>query len=155
MQLNHGIELSSDGKILFASSSTDVFAYDYDADKGTASNPRSIINGMDQGGHPTRTLLIPRLNSNLLLVSRGSDPNLDMDTVRIESGKSQIRVFNLTQILKGSGPAPYSSGEVLGWGLRNSVGVGEDPTTGFIVSRTQSQTRMRCAHRLIRQLVVS
>lgn len=134
VKLNHGIELSSDGKTLFASSSTDVYAYDYDAAKGTAGKAKNIITGMVQGGHSTRTLLIPRHNSNLLLVSRGSDGNIDKDTVEIGSGKSQIRVFKIDSLLKGSAPVKYSDGEVLGWGLRNSVGVAEDPATGYIVS---------------------
>lgn len=128
------MELSSDGKTLFASSSTDVYAYDYDAEKGTAGKAKNIITGMDQGGHATRTLLIPKHNSNLLLVSRGSDGNIDQDTVEIGPAKSQIRVFKIDQLLQGDSPVKYSDGEVLGWGLRNSVGVAEDPTTGYVVS---------------------
>ncbi|KIE02069.1 NHL repeat-containing protein, partial [Metarhizium majus ARSEF 297] len=132
--LNHGIELSSDGKTLFVSSSTDVYAYDYDAEKGTVGKAKNIITGMDQGGHATRTLLIPKHNSNLLLVSRGSDGNIDKDTVEIGSAKSQIRIFKIDHLLKIDSPVRYSDGEVLGWGLRNSVGVAEDPVTGYVWS---------------------
>jgi glucose/arabinose dehydrogenase len=88
---------------------------------------------MDQGGHPTRTLLIPKHNPNLLLVSRGSDGNIDKDTAQITAARSQIRIFQIDQLLKATGPVKYSDGAVLGWGLRNSVGVAEDPSTGYIV----------------------
>lgn len=141
--LNHGIEISSDGKTIFASSSTDVFSYSYDAEKGTVGNKKNIITGMDQGGHSSRTLLIPKQNSNLLLVSRGSDGNIDIDTTKIESARSQIRIFKIDQLLRGNSAVRYSNGEVLGWGLRNSVGVAEDPTTGYIWSVENSIDNMK------------
>lgn len=133
-QLNHGIALSADGKRLFASSATNVYAYTYDAVTGTAGPAKDVINGMQQTGHQTRTLLIPQRNPDLLLVSRGSNANIDNETTNIGSGRSQIRVFSISQLLASSSSVPYSSnGQVLGWGLRNSVAVGEDPTTGNIV----------------------
>ncbi|PNY27599.1 L-sorbosone dehydrogenase [Tolypocladium capitatum] len=133
--LSHGIALSSDGKTLFASSPTDVYAYAYDAAKGTAGAGRNIITGMDQGGHFTRSLLVPRHNPNLLLVSRGSEGNIDADTTDVGSARSQIRTFKIDALLGDGGEAvQYASGAVLGWGLRNSVGVAEDPTTGYIWS---------------------
>ncbi|TDZ61059.1 L-sorbosone dehydrogenase [Colletotrichum trifolii] len=129
-ELTHGIALSADGKTLYASSGTDVFEYPYDAAAGTVGQARSIINGMAQGGyHHTRTLLIPESNPDILLVSRGSEDNLDVETAEIPSGRSQIRAFDLTK-LTGS-PVPYTSGEVFGWGLRNSVGFGENVDGGI------------------------
>lgn len=84
-KLNHGIALSTDGKTLFASSSSDVWAWSYDASRGTTSNRRHVMTGMKQGGHETRTLLVPRKgDGNLLLVSRGSDGNVDKSTVDIQ-----------------------------------------------------------------------
>lgn len=139
--MNHGIDLSSDGKTIFASSSTDVYAYAYDAEKGTVGSAKRIITGMAQGGHNTRTLLVPKHNSNLLLVSRGSDGNIDTDTVNIGSARSQIRIFRIDELLRSSSAVQYSDGKVLGWGLRNSVGVGEDPTTGFIVSHQMKEKK--------------
>ncbi|KHN98137.1 NHL repeat-containing protein [Metarhizium album ARSEF 1941] len=141
--LNHGIELAPDCKTLFASSSTDVYAYDYDVEKGTVGKARNVITGMDQGGHATRTLLIPRHNSDLLLVSRGSDGNIDRDTAEMGSARSQIRIFTIDHLLQADGPVKYSDGEVLGWGLRNSVGVAEDPTTGYVWSVENSIDNMQ------------
>lgn len=135
-QLNHGVAVSGDGKTLFASSSTNVYAYTYDAATGTVGQAKDVINGMQQGGyHQTRTLVVPKNNPNLLIVSRGSNDNIDAETANVGSGRSQIRIFNIDELTSSSSPVPYSSsGTVLGWGLRNSVGVGEDPSTGNIVS---------------------
>lgn len=89
---------------------------------------------MDQGGHATRTLLVPRHNPDLLVVSRGSDGNIDAGTTDVGSARSQMRTFDVDALLRGAAAVPYASGAVLGWGLRNSVGVAEDPTTGYIVN---------------------
>lgn len=134
-QLNHGIALTADGKTLFASSSTDVYAYDYDAATGVAGPPRSIITGMDQAGHSTRTLYIPPQHPHLLLVTRGSDGNIDEDTANIESGRSQLRVFKVSDLINSDKTVQYTDGDVMGWGLRNSVGIAQDPVSGNIVSR--------------------
>ncbi|KAG6008382.1 hypothetical protein E4U21_004587 [Claviceps maximensis] len=132
--LNHGIHLSSDGKTLFASSLSDVYAYDYDAKKGTVGMAKHVITGMVQKGHSARTLLVPKHNPNLLLVTRGSNQNIDNETIDIGSARSQIRIFKIDELLKSTSPVQYSDGDVLGWGLRNSVAVGEDPTTGYVWS---------------------
>lgn len=134
-QLNHGIALSKDGKTLFASSSSDVYAWRYDAARSRVGRKRQLITGMKQGGHATRTLLVPELHPHLLLVSRGSDGNIDKGTLQVESARSQIRVFELDALFHARHPVQYSSGAVLGWGLRNSVGVDQDPSTGNIVRR--------------------
>ena len=133
LQLNHGIAFSADGKTLFASSANDVFAYSYDAEKGTAGKAKNIITGMDQSDHQTRTLLVPRQNSDMLLVSRGSNDNIDKDTVNEDSGRSQIRIFTIADLMDSDSAVQYTDGKILGWGLRNSVGVADHPTTGEIV----------------------
>ncbi|ODA76348.1 hypothetical protein RJ55_08194 [Drechmeria coniospora] len=143
IKLNHGIALSADGTVLFASSSTDVYAYPYDAITGEVGSGSKVVTGMDQGGHATRTLLIPRHNPDLLLVSRGSDGNIDVETTDIGSARSQIRTFRISELLEGYGPIPYSNGAVLGWGLRNSVGVADDPSTGNIWSVENSIDNMK------------
>jgi hypothetical protein len=133
-QLNHGIELSADGKILYVSNVNNVDQYTYDAAAGTATNKKTLVNTMKNGGgHLTRTLLIPKRYPDLLLVGRGSDGNVDTGTKQISTGRSMIRIFNLTQV--SATPVAYATGgTLLAWGLRNPVGIGENPVTGEIVS---------------------
>ncbi|KAK1640991.1 soluble quino protein glucose/sorbosone dehydrogenase [Colletotrichum phormii] len=138
--LAHGLALSADGKTIYAATASEVLAYSYDAAAGTVGQARSIINGMTQTGHQSRTLLIPKDKPNVLLVSRGSAPNLDLPTAEAASGRSQIRAFDLTK-LTGSA-VNYTTGELFGWGLRNSVGVGENPLDGGIWSVENSLDNM-------------
>ncbi len=142
--MNHGIALTADGKTLFASSSTDVYAYTYDAATGVAGPARNVITGMNQTGHVTRTLYIPPENPDLLLVTRGSNDNVDPGTADIGSGRSQLRVFHVADLVNGKHAVDYTDGDVMGWGLRNSVGMGQDPTTGNIVSFDLAERRLPC-----------
>lgn len=88
---------------------------------------------MNNQGHVTRTLLMSQKSPGTLLVSQGSGENNDQLARDKASGISQIRAFDVSSL-----PAePYeyaSAGTMLGWGLRNSVGVAEEPTTGAIYS---------------------
>jgi glucose/arabinose dehydrogenase len=133
--LNHGIALSQDGKTLYASSSSTVYAWDYDAFRGrNTSGPRNIVEGMgDEEGHHTRTLLVSQKVPDLLLVSRGSMANIDLQTLNMSTGVSTIKAFNVSNTI-GSAYDHASSGLLLGWGLRNSVGVAEEPVSGGIYS---------------------
>ena len=81
----------------------------------------------------TRTLLISKKQEGTLVVSRGSaEQNRDRAAI-LESGLSQIRAFDIGNLTINSAPYNFNSdGTVLGWGLRNSVGVGEHPATGGI-----------------------
>ena len=130
-QLNHGIALSPDGKTLFASSLTNVYSWPYDAVAGTVGTKKTLIQNMKNGGHSTRTLWVARSNPDMLLVSRGSDGNIDASTAQITSGRSQIRAFSIAAL--STSPVDYTAGEVIGWGLRNSVGMSEDVSTGGFV----------------------
>ncbi|KAH8205225.1 hypothetical protein TruAng_000637 [Truncatella angustata] len=130
--LNHGITFSNDGNTLFASSSQDVYAWTYDPSSGTVSgSPPTVVQNLGGTGHVTRTLLMT--SNNQLLVSRGSGENVDYSAQDISSGVSQIRAFDMTSF--PDRPFDYAStGTRLGWGLRNSVGIAEEPTTGGIFS---------------------
>lgn len=139
--MNHGLELSDDGRTLYASSEESVFAWDYDATTGrNTSGPRVIVNRMTGSNHVSRTLLLSRVTPGQLLVSRGSQSNLDLEALDIASGISTIKSYNLTNTTNSStdsSVSPYNhaeSGVLLGWGLRNSVGVAEHPVTGGIYS---------------------
>jgi glucose/arabinose dehydrogenase len=81
----------------------------------------------------TRTLLISKAQDGMLLVSRGSSEDNSAQTEVLSNGFSQIRAFNLSSLTSASAPYNFNAdGLVLGWGLRNSVGVGEHPITGGI-----------------------
>jgi glucose/arabinose dehydrogenase len=68
-----------------------------------------------------------------MLVSRGSDNNVDTDAAEIANGHSQIKAFDLTKV--GANPYDFvTQGTVIGWGLRNSVGIAEHPVTGGLFS---------------------
>ncbi|KAH8881416.1 soluble quino protein glucose dehydrogenase [Thozetella sp. PMI_491] len=141
--LTHGIELSEDGKTLYASSSSQVFSWAYDASGPSVSNQRTLIQNMSNADHVTRTLLLSRKQPGLLLVSRGSGENIDELASQDNSGVSQIRVFNVTNMTDNTVYDYPSQGMMLGWGLRNSVGVAEEPTTGNIYSVENSADQIK------------
>jgi glucose/arabinose dehydrogenase len=90
---------------------------------------------MDNGDHITRTLLMSQKQPGILMVSRGSSENIDEDAGLLSSGHAQIRAFNVSNLTDTSPSYDFStSGRLLGWGLRNSVGIAEEPLTGGIFS---------------------
>ncbi|KAL2067748.1 hypothetical protein VTL71DRAFT_15844 [Oculimacula yallundae] len=141
--LNHGIDLSADGKTLFASSRTSVYSWPYDADAGTVGTRKTIVQNMQiQGtGHSTRTLWVSRVNPDLLLVTRGSDGNMDASTANVTSGKSQLRAFSISAT--STAAVDYTAGEVIALGVRNTVGMTEDMSTGGLWSVDNGADEMR------------
>ena len=128
--------MSEDGKTLYASNSDKAFSWPYDAAAAAnSSGPTILVQGMDNEDHTTRTLLLSKKVENTLLVSRGSTSNIDLEAADITSGRSQIKSFNINPSTLGANSYDYTSeGTLLGWGLRNSVGVAEEPTAGGIWS---------------------
>lgn len=121
--LNHGIVLSADGKTLYASSMTQVFAWPYDAAAGTVGTRSTIITGMYNGGsHTTRTLAIAPHAPNLLVVSHGSNSNIDSGASDPKTGRAIIKVFDLSALPSG-GYNYVSGGYTAGYGQRNEVGM--------------------------------
>lgn len=111
-----------------------AYAWAYDSSSRRVSNRRALVAGMASGGHVTRTLLTPTRHLDLLLISYGTNANLDMGTADVGSGRSMVKVFNVSAIATGA-PANYTAdGVVLGWGLRNSVGLAAHPANGGIWS---------------------
>lgn len=101
---------------------------------------KSVITGFGaKGGHATRTILALKQAPGMLLVSRGSLGNLDPEARIKSSGRSQIRAFNVSDVSKEH---QYSEGYLIGWGLRNSVGIGENPTDGGIWSNENGNDNM-------------
>lgn len=129
--------MTDDGKTLYASSAESVYEWTYDskAIKLGDSN-RTIVTNMSNTDHTTRTLLLSKKQPGTLLVSRGSQSNEDDAAEDINSGHAQIRSFDLTKLGSGTSAKPYQflDGHVVGWGLRNSVGVTEHPNTGGLWS---------------------
>lgn len=143
-KLNHGIEVSRDGRTLYASNSGSVYSWDYNARAlQNTSAPRELVTGMVNTDHTTRTLMLSRKVDGQLLVSRGSTSNIDTLAEDITSGHSQIRAFDVGAL--GADRTAYqfdTDGVLLGWGLRNSVGVAEHPVTGGIFSVENSVDEM-------------
>lgn len=100
---------------------------------GIVGEPKHLITGMNQSGsHQTRSLFVPSWDPNKLIVSRGSQGNVDMAAINPSTGRSMIKYWSIDEFI-GSPMQFSSTGTILGMGLRNSVGVTEDPTTGGIV----------------------
>lgn len=77
-----------------------------------------------------RTLLIPKARPDILLVQVGSNANIDTGAAQESSGRSQIRVFRLSDLEIES--KPYTTGELLSYGIRNNVGIAETPKGGIV-----------------------
>ncbi|KAK4098069.1 soluble quino protein glucose dehydrogenase [Parathielavia hyrcaniae] len=127
---NHGIALSADGKTLFTSNLAAVTAYSYDAATGQVGQGRQIVTGMAfQGTHPTRAIATSRWSPDTILVARGSASNIDVTTTQQSAARSVIKAFSISQGMQ-TAHNYASGGEILGWGLRNVVGMAEDPVYG-------------------------
>jgi glucose/arabinose dehydrogenase len=88
---------------------------------------------MDGSDHTSRTLLLSKKAPGLMVINRGSNSNIDPEASSITTGHSQVKAFNLTNATDG----PYdfnTDGLLLGWGLRNDVGMDEEPLHGGIYS---------------------
>lgn len=106
------------------------------------------MNGSD---HVTRTLLLSDKVKDTLIISRGSNSNIDPVAAGITSGHSQIRAFNIGNLTGDQNCTYASDGLRLGWGLRNSVGIAEHPVTGGIWSVENSADNLRTDGASIRQ----
>lgn len=119
-ELNHGIEFTPNGKTLLVSSMTTVWKYDYDAATQTVSNGQVIIKDMFDGGHPSRTLLVPPQTPHLVAVQLGSETNLELETYDKFYGRAVVKMFNL-DVSPAGGWDWVTQGMLFGYGLRNDV----------------------------------
>lgn len=126
--LNHGIAVTDTH--IFASSQSDVYRYTRDPNNPYAEITGTeihIINNIPSEHHVTRTLLIIGED---LYVQVGSGSNID-DT----SYRSQVRLFKglASKDFNFSGLNDfYASSELAFDGLRNEVGIKQDPVYGDI-----------------------
>ncbi|KAK1749864.1 soluble quino protein glucose dehydrogenase [Echria macrotheca] len=134
LKTNHGVAVSADGKTIFVSNLQKVTAFDYDPVAGKVGTGKTVISNMQNNGpHPTRALMTSKFSLDTLLVAIGSAANVDTATTATTAGRSMIKQFSIKSIM--ANPTTYTAGgEVLGWGLRNIVGMGEHPTTGGVWS---------------------
>ncbi|KAI0163765.1 hypothetical protein BJ166DRAFT_613944 [Pestalotiopsis sp. NC0098] len=124
--LNHGIYLSPSQNKLYASSTTTVYSWSYNVVTGQLGTDRAVVvQGMNNGGHSTRTLVISPKYTNLLAVSCGSNANIDADSINPSAGRAIVKVFNLNSIPSG-GYNYVTQGYNAGYGLRNEVGLAFD-----------------------------
>ncbi|KAI1129007.1 soluble quino protein glucose dehydrogenase [Nemania abortiva] len=124
--LNHGICLSADGQTLYASSPSSVFSWSYDPTTGNiGQGPVLVISGMATSGHITRTLVVPPHRSDLLVVSHGSNTNIDQEASSPRTARAIVKVFNISSTPPG-GYNFISGGWNAGFGLRNEVGLAFD-----------------------------
>jgi glucose/arabinose dehydrogenase len=141
MQVNHAIQLTPDGKTIFTSTVEKVYSVPYDSATAKTTGPATTwVTGMTAYDHSTRTLLLSKKVPGVLLVSRGSAANIDNQALIKDSGHSNIRAFNVTSFDK---VRKYTEGTLIGWGLRNSVGMDEDPITGGIWSNENGADSMK------------
>lgn len=124
--LTHGVALSPDGTTLYVSSIDTAWRYTYDPVARTVSNEEIVLKNMYPSSHSTRTLLVPPDTPNLLVVSIGSDGNLDMPAIDKNAGRALVKVFDMSEVPSGGYDHP-TQGWFLGYGLRNEVGLVADP----------------------------
>ncbi|RTE73873.1 hypothetical protein BHE90_011696 [Fusarium euwallaceae] len=143
--LNHGIAISKDGRTLYASTDDEVYSWSYDPStvRLSESSERTLVTNMTNSGHTSRTLLLSEKHPGVLVVSRGSQGNDDVEAEDRSTGHSQLRAFNVSALGEKSKPYDYLDGDLLGWGLRNSVGVAEHPETGGVYSVENSVDNLR------------
>ncbi|KAM4063123.1 Glucose/sorbosone dehydrogenase [Hirsutella rhossiliensis] len=164
-QLTHGLALSTDGKTLYASSASSVVAWPYDPSTGKVTGPnRTVVANLsssERGEATTRTLLASRKRPGTLVVSRGGllDDDGDAGARARASGHAQIRAFDVGGLGPDDEAIDFAGGHgrrgngsvLLGWGLRNAVGVAEHPARGGIWSVENSIDELtragRDAHR--------
>ena len=138
--LNHGIEISSNGKYLYGSTSDQAFRWAYDAKNQAATSRETLVTNMTNSDHTTRTLLLSKFAPEMLVVSRGSTSNIDPLAEQKDTGHAQVKAFNMSNM---NGPFDFvSEGTLLAWGVRNDVGVDEDPITGRVYTVENSVDQM-------------
>lgn len=109
-----------------------------------------LVANMTTSDHTTRTLLLSKKDNGTLIVTRGSTSNFDPEAGDITTGHSQIKAFSLLN-LTAQAYNFNDDGRLLGWGLRNEVGIDEEPNTGGLYSVENSADEVRRSGKDIHQ----
>jgi glucose/arabinose dehydrogenase len=120
--INHGLTITPDGTQIVVSSMTTAWRYDYDAEAQSVSNQQVIIKNIQSATHSTRTVVIPPATPNLLLVSCGSNGNLDWDSISPDVARAAVKVFDISEVPEG-GLDYLADGQLMGYGLRNEIAI--------------------------------
>ncbi|KAK6006654.1 hypothetical protein QM012_005662 [Aureobasidium pullulans] len=112
LSLNHGLAFDNKNRMLYASNTNETYGWQYNSSAISVSNQQ--------------TLSAP----GMLVISFGSLSNLDLSATNVDSGTASVKAFNLTN--RTNTYTYQTDGLLLGWGLRNEVGLAEHPTTGGI-----------------------
>lgn len=138
--LNHGIEVSANGDYLYASDPGNAYRWKYDADGQAVSDRETLVTNMTNSDHTTRTLLLSKKAPGMMVVTRGSTSNIDPLAEQLDTGHAQVKAFDIGNM---NGPYDFvSEGTLLAWGVRNDVGVDEEPITGRIYTVENSVDEM-------------
>lgn len=129
-QLNRGIAFDSQQGMLYASNTNETYGWQYDSAAISVSNQQTLVSNMSGTDHSTRTLLLAQHAPGMMVVSFGSLSNLDLSATNLDSGTASVKAFSLTNFT--STCTYQTDGVLLGWGLRNEVGLAEHPVTGGI-----------------------
>jgi glucose/arabinose dehydrogenase len=125
-RLNHGLSITPDGKTLYASSETTAWSWTYDPVTKAVTNQQTVVQGISTGIHSTRTLVVVPQQPNLIAISVGSNSNWDYATSSPSSGRSMVKVFDMSNVPSG-GYSYNNAGVQLGYGMRNEIGLAFDP----------------------------
>lgn len=125
-RLNHGLSLTPDGTTLYASSETTAWSWTYDPATRAVTNQQTVVQGISTGIHSTRTLVVVPQQPNLIAISVGSNSNWDYATGSPSSGRSMVKVFDMSKVPSG-GYSYNTAGVQLGYGMRNEIGLAFDP----------------------------
>ncbi|CAD0083100.1 unnamed protein product [Aureobasidium vineae] len=140
MGLNHGIAFDNENRMLYASNTNETYGWQYDSSAISVSNQQTLVSNMSGTDHSTRTLLLPQNAPGMMVISFGSLSNLDLSATNVDSGTASVKAFNLTN--RTSTYTYQDDGLLLGWGLRNEVGLAEHPGTGGIWGVENSADQM-------------
>lgn len=116
--------------MLYASNTNETYGWQYNSSAISVSNQQTLVSNMSGTDHSTRTLLLPQSAPGMMVISFGSLSNLDLSATNVDSGTASVKAFNLTN--RTTTYTYQTDGLLLGWGLRNEVGLAEHPNTGGI-----------------------